>query len=301
VFPNVPFNILIAFVMASLLAVGAAILIDALDSTVRDPDEVARNLNTTVIGTLPAVRNWRRRMAPTLQAQQTMLLPGLEEQAASSFTESVRTLRNAILLSDFDNRVKTILVTSASPAEGKSTTAAHLAVANAEQGKRTLLIDGDLRRPSIHRKFGMTPTAGLVNVLLGEVEWQQVVIRPEAVPNLDIMPAGPPSRRASELIASGISEFLDTVYNEYDLVILDAPPLLGFSEPQLMGTCVDGVLIVARSGETNRKAIGSVVSTLQRLRVNILGLVLNEVKRDQSDSYYYYGAYGKYYAAKADS
>jgi capsular exopolysaccharide synthesis family protein len=297
VFPNIPFNLVIALVMSTLLAIAAAVLIDALDNTVRDPDEVARTLNTSVIGTLPAVRNWRRRIAPALQSQPAVALPGLEEQAVATFTESVRSLRNAILLADFDRRVKTILVTSASPAEGKSTTAAHLAVANAQQGKRTLIIDADLRRPSIHRKFGVNATAGLVNVLLGEVEWTQVIITPESIPNLEIMPAGPPSRRASELIASGISEFLDKVYGEYDLIIVDAPPLLGFSEPALMGTCTDGVLIVARAGETNRKAIASVVSTLQRLRVHVLGLVLNEVKRDQSDSYYYYGSYGKYYDA----
>lgn len=301
VFPNIQLNLLIAMLFSTLLAIGAVILVDMLDTTVRDPDEVARTLNTTVIGTLPAVRNWRKRIAPSLQDQGSLLLAGGDDQAVSTFAESVRTLRNAILLADFDRRVRTILVTSASPAEGKSTTAAHLAVAHAQQGKRTLLIDGDLRRPSIHRKFGFTPTAGLANVLLGEVEWQQVLVKFETIPSLDVMPAGPPSRRASELMGSGITEFLDKVSGEYDLIIVDAPPMLGFSEPLHMATCTDGVLIVARAGETNRKAINSVVTTLQRLRVNILGLVLNEVKRHHSDSYYYYNSYGKYYTASPEA
>jgi capsular exopolysaccharide synthesis family protein len=191
-----------------------------------------------------------------------------------------------------------MLVTSASPAEGKSTTAAYLAIAHAEQGKKTLLIDGDLRRPSVHRKFGFTANAGLSTVLLGEVEWEQVLVKTESVPDLDILPAGPPSRRASDLVRSEISELLERMAQDYDLVIVDAPPLLGFAEALQMSTCVDGVLVVARAGETNRKAISSVVTALNRLRVNVLGLVINEVRRDSSSSYYYYGNYGKYYNAE---
>ena len=176
--------------------------------------------------------------------------------------------------------------------------AAHLAIAHAEQGRKTLLIDADLRRPSIHRKFNFTPSAGLSSVLLREVQWPQVLFKPESTPDLDILAAGPPSRRASDLVGSNITELLEELSQGYDLVIVDAPPLLGFAEALQMSASVDGVLVVARAGETNRKAIGAVVSTLTRLRVNVLGLVLNEVKRDSSDGYYYYGNYGKYYRAE---
>jgi capsular exopolysaccharide synthesis family protein len=295
VFPNVPLNLALALLFSTLLAVGAAVLVDVLDNTVREPDEVARELNTPVVGTLPAVKNWRKHL------NNRVLLTGTTaDNAMSSFTESVRTLRNNILLADFDRRLRTILVTSASPAEGKSTTAAHIALAHAEQGKKTLLIDADLRRPSVHRKFGFNPTAGLSSVLLREVEWRQVLVKTDAEPDLDILPAGPPSRRAADLIGSGMQELLDDIAREYDLVIIDAPPLLGFAEPLQMATCADGVLIVARAGETSRKSIGSVVASLRRLNVNVVGLVLNEVKRDHSDSYYYYGYYGKYYSGQSD-
>ncbi len=148
----------------------------------------------------------------------------------------------------------------------------------------------------MHRKFGFNPNAGLSNVLLGEVEWRQVLVKMDGVPELDILPAGPPSRRASDLIGSSIQDLMDEVAQDYDLVIVDAPPLLGFAEPLQMATSADGVLIVARAGETNRRSIASVVTSLRRLQVNVVGLVLNEVKRDQSDSYYYYGYYGKYYS-----
>ena len=132
-------------------------------------------------------------------------------------------------------------------------------------------------------------------MLLGDAKWSQALFKPEHIGNLDILPAGPPSRRASHLAGGAISDLFDEIEQEYDLVIIDAPPLLGFAEALQMSSCADGVLVVARAGETNRRAVGIVVTTLRRLRVNVLGLVLNEVKRDSSDGYYQYGYVGKYY------
>jgi succinoglycan biosynthesis transport protein ExoP len=300
--PDVTLNTLLALVFSSLLAAAAAVLHDLLDDTVRSADDVSRALKVPMLGTLPAVKNWSKRLSLVITngglGKGALVSGSTDDRAIAAFTESVRTLRNSILLADFDRRLRTILVTSASPAEGKSTIAAHLAIAHAEQGKKTLLVDGDLRRPSVHRKFGFTAHAGLSSVLLGEVKWPQVLFKPEDLPDLDILPSGPSSHRASEMVGAGISDLLDEISQEYDLVILDAPPLLGFAEALQMSTAVDGVLVVARSGGTNRKAIASVVSTLNRLRVNVLGLVLNEVKRDSSEGYYHYGHYGKYYQAK---
>jgi len=193
--------------------------------------------------------------------------------------------------------MRSLLVTSASPSEGKSTTAAHLALTHAEQGRRTLLIDGDLRRPSVHRRFNIPANRGLSNVLTAECAWRELLVSPELVPDLHILPAGPPSRRASDLIGRGLEEVLTEATQEYDLVVLDAPPLLGFAEPLQMATIVDGVVVVTRAGQTSRKAVGSVLTTLRRLRANVLGVVLNEVHKEMSDSYYYYGHYSKYYAA----
>jgi capsular exopolysaccharide synthesis family protein len=173
-------------------------------------------------------------------------------------------------------------------------------VANAEQGKRTLLIDGDLRRPSVHRNFNLPSVVGLSNVLLGEIAWRAAVIPTEALPDLHILPAGPPSRRASDLVGRGLTEVLEEASSEYDLVILDAPPLLGFAEPLHMATAVDGVIVVARAGQTTRRAVASVLATLNRLRAKVVGLVLNEVHKELSESYYYYGYYRSYYRPKAE-
>ena len=133
-------------------------------------------------------------------------------------------------------------------------------MSHAQQGHRTLLIDGDLRRPSVHRRFDIPSALGLSNVLVSELPWQDAVVKLPNLPGLDVLPAGPTSRRAADLIGRGLQQMLEEASAEYDLVILDAPPLLGFAEPLQMATVVDGVLVVTRAGETSRKAVASVVA-----------------------------------------
>ncbi len=314
VFPRLWLNLLLAFLCASFLAVGAAILSDVLDNTVRDPDQVSRLMNTDVIGSLPAVKDWRRRLSTVGHHRPTTAIAPLNgttplvhaavpkevEQALSNYEEAIRTLRNSILLTDFDRRLRSILLTSASPSEGKSTVAAHLAATHASQHKRTLLIDGDLRRPSVHRLYQVPNSVGLSNVLLQQISWRDAVIRIDEPSGLDVLPAGPATRRASDLIGMGLADLIEEATRDYDLVVLDAPPLLGFAEPLQMATAVDGVIVVARAGDTSRKALGTVIGTLKRLRANLVGVVLNEVHREVSAGYYYYyGHYSKYYEKRA--
>jgi capsular exopolysaccharide synthesis family protein len=295
--PNIRLNALLAFLFSTLLAVGGAIIADMLNNTVRDPEQVSRTLATEVIGTLPVVKEWHGRAMLSGESGTTAMVPFSHTSGHSmnSFEEAVRTLRNSILLMDFDRRIRSLLVTSSAPSEGKSTAAAHLAMAHAQQGRRTLLIDGDLRRPSIHRRFGIASTAGLSNVLLSGTPWRSVLVRKEELPTLDILPVGPPSRRAADLVGAELSKLLEDATSEYDLVVLDSPPLLGFPEPLQMAAAVDGVIVVAVAGRTNRKALRSAVNTLKRLRANIVGIVLNEVRVDSSDNYYYYHYHPKYY------
>jgi capsular exopolysaccharide synthesis family protein len=224
------------------------------------------------------------------------------DQALSNYEEAIRTLRNSILLTDFDRRLRSVLLTSASPSEGKSTVAAHLAATHASQHKRTLLIDGDLRRPSVHRLYQVPNSVGLSNVLLQQISWRDAVIRMDDPQGLDVLPAGPSTRRASDLVGMGLAELIEEATREYDLVVLDAPPLLGFAEPLQMATVVDGVIVVARAGDTSRKALSSVITTLARLRANLVGVVLNEVHREVSAGYYYYyGHYSKYYKRPSEA
>ncbi len=298
VFPNLRLNVFLAFLCSTLLAVGFAVLTDVLDSSVRDPEQVANLFQTEVMGSLPMVKTWRRRLvsAVTNDNENTSLTPVEDvDRTASTFEEAVRTLRNSILLGSFDRQLKSLMVTSATPAEGKTTTAVHLAIAHAQQKHKTLLIDCDMRRPGVHNKLGLNPETGLVSVLQNGMEWRDKLMKFGQLEDLDILPTGPSSRRGADLIGRRLPEILEQAAGEYDLIIVDSPPILGFPEPLQMAAAVDGVIMVAKAGETDRKAVGSAITTLQRVRANILGVVLNSVTSTMSDSYRYYGYYGKYY------
>ena len=308
VYPNIKHNLFLAFFISILLAIGAVLLLDSLDSTLRDPEEASRFLGADVIGTLPLDRNLSP-LPKVAEAETAASMVGSEKngrgnryyRSISGFEEAVRTVRNTILLSDFEQRLRSIVLTSAQPGEGKTTTAVYLAIANAAHGKRTLLVDADLRRPSIHARFGLAPREGLSNVLTGELPWQDVVVPVEGRPNLTVLPSGPGSHRAADLIGPRLAELLDEFAKEYDLVILDSPPLLGFAECLQIADAADGVLIVARAGETRRKAVAAVVTTLQRLRTNVIGVVLNKVTQGTSEyGYSYYGRHRYEYNEKPE-
>ena len=303
VFPNVPLNATLAFLFSTLLAVGAAVMADVLDNTLRDPEQIQKGLKTEVVGSLPLVKHWRGRV-PQVVAALSSSTNGIKVRSRSSprlgqvaeFDEAVRTLRDSILLSDLDRRPHSLLITSAVPREGKTTCSVRLAIAHSLQKRRTLLIDADLRRPSVHTHVGISNDRGLSTVVGGEAEWREVLQKTAQYPDLDILPAGPASRRAADRLGSTLEKLLTEAEKDYDLVIVDSPPLLGFAEPLQMAAVVDGVVVIALVAQTNRDAVASVLSSLKRLKTNVIGVVLNEVHEDMSDRYYYYGYYGKYYS-----
>ena len=303
VFPNLKLNVLLAFLFSTLLSVGFAVLSDVLDNSVREPEQISNLFQLDVMGSLPLVKTWRRSLtaavggeaAPTALVRAEDAPPGELDRTVSTFEEAVRTLRNSILLGTFDRQLKSLMITSATPAEGKTTTAVHLAIAHAQQKHKTLLIDCDLRRPGVHSKLGINPETGLATVLQNGMQWREKLVRLVELPELDVLPTGYSSRRGADLIGRRLPEILEDAGREYDLIVVDSPPILGFPEPLQMAAAVDGVVMVAKAGSTNRKTVGSAISTLNRVRANIVGLVLNSVTSDMSDSYRYYGYYGKYY------
>jgi polysaccharide biosynthesis transport protein len=307
--PNIKLNVLLAFFFSSLLGVGAAALCDILDSSIRDPQQIASLFKTEVMGSLPMVKSWRLRLALANVTQDgTAALVRTGDRAGgesvNGFEEAVRTLRNSILLGTFDRRLKSIMLTSSAPAEGKTTTAVHLAIAHAQQKHKTLLVDCDLRRPGVHKKLRLDPETGLAAVLQNGMLWREKLVKIVELPDLDVLPTGHTSRRAADLIGANLPRILEEAAQDYDLIVVDAPPILGFSEPLQMAVAVDGVVVVAVAGQTNRKAVGAVLDVLQRVRANVVGLVLNEVTRDTSDTYHYHGYYGKYnhyYTPAADN
>jgi capsular exopolysaccharide synthesis family protein len=300
VFPKLKLNLILAFLLSTLLAAGIAVISDTLNNTVRDAAQVRTLLGIDVIGSLPRVKNWRGKLAVaanTSEPAESRALVKRERNhahATATFQEAVRTLRNSILLGSFGQQLRSLMVTSACPMEGKTTIAVHLALAHSQQQLKTLLIDCDFRRPSVHHRLGLSQGAGLAAVLQNGLHWQEKLITSESAPNLDVLPAGHGSRQAMDFIGRSLPQILDEAAEKYDLVVVDSPPVLGIPEPLQMATSVDGVVLVAKAGETNRKVLSSALGTLQRLRANVVGLVLNEVTKEMGDGYHYYDYSGYY-------
>ena len=133
-------------------------------------------------------------------------------------------------------------------------------------------------------------------MVVGETEWRDAIQKVEAYPDLDVLTAGAASRRAADRLGVVLDQMLVEAEREYDLIIVDAPPLLGFAEPLQMAAVVDGVVVITLAGQTNRRAVERVLSSLRRIRTNVIGVVLNDVREHMSDRYYNYGYYGKYYS-----
>jgi len=287
-------KVLLGFLVGLLLGLAGAFFLEYLDQTIKSSADVQRVVGVPVLAQIPydsklAVSgNGRSRHA-------VIVITSLDPDDPAA--EAYRALRTNVTFVGAEKPLQFILVTSAMPGEGKSTTAVHLASAHADQGKRTLIIDADLRRPSVHRKLDIQAKEGLSNVLLGDVTWRNAIIYPDGRPNLHVLLSGPPSRRASDLIGPMMADILEEAAKEYDLIVVDAPPVLGFAEAMQIARAVDGVVMLARAGKTNRKAVGTSLEILNRLRANIVGLVLNGVTKEHGDSYYYSGHYRKYYAA----
>jgi capsular exopolysaccharide synthesis family protein len=299
VFPNLTMNAILAFLFSTLLAVGLALLADVLDNTVRDPEDLQRTLKTEVVGSLPVVKHWRSRLLRvhmTAKGTTVLVKYGGHNAQEAAFEEAIRTLRDSILLSDLGRRPRSLLITSATPREGKTTAAVRLAIVHSQQKRKTLLIDGDLRRPGIHQRFGIPNDRGISTVIKGEAGWREALQKSEDYPDLDILTAGPASRSAADRLGSTLEKLFAEADPEYDLIVVDSPPLLGFAEPLQMAAIVDGVVVMTLAGQTNRNAVSSVISSLKRVKANIIGVALNEVRKDMSDRYYYYGYYGKYYS-----
>ncbi|MCZ2155513.1 MAG: polysaccharide biosynthesis tyrosine autokinase [Bryobacterales bacterium] len=295
--PNIPLNILLAAVFGLILAVGVAILFDTLDLSVRDPALVSVAVNSEVLGALPRVRN-ATRLIPTMIAdsagsERALIRSGdSSRRSIAAYQESIKTLSTSMTLADFDQRIRTIMITSASPSEGKSTVATAIAITHASKGNRVLLIDADLRRPSVADKLGLTRVNGLSEVCLKGVRWQEAVYRLPALPKLSVITAGQSNRRAIDHFSRVFADLLAESADEYDFVVVDTPPLLGFSEPLHLAALVDGVLMVAMAGSTNRRALQTCAAQLRRVGANILGVVINAATKENQAG----GAYQHYYS-----
>lgn len=197
-------------------------------------------------------------------------------------------MRTNIQFSAIDEDLKIIMVTSAGQGEGKSTTTINLAVAYAQAEKKVLIIDADLRKPTLHHSFQVANRQGLTNVLTGQSELSSVIVSSE-LNNLDLIPSGPIPPNPSEILASRrMTTLLEQLSDEYDMILIDSPPTLAVTDSQVIATRCDGVILVIDQGKVKREVALKAKANLEHVKARILGVVLNNVNRDNGDVYYYY-------------
>ena len=211
----------------------------------------------------------------------------VEKKPKSVSAEAYRSLRTNIQYSSFDNKYQTLVVTSANPGEGKSTVSGNLALVLAQGESKVLLVDCDMRRPSIHKTFKISNTYGISDLLVGNKKLESVANKYND--NLSIVPAGKIPPNPAEMLASkAMTAFLEEMKNYFDYIVLDTPPLQAVTDAQVLSTKVDGSLIVVRAGVTKKDAVHNAVSIIKKVKGNIIGTVLN-VAETKNDKYYYYG------------
>ncbi|HAT4252907.1 TPA: CpsD/CapB family tyrosine-protein kinase [Clostridium perfringens] len=211
----------------------------------------------------------------------------LENNSKTIVAESYRTLRTNIQYSSFDKPIKSIVITSSEPGEGKSTTSSNLALSFAQEGKKVILIDCDLRKPVLHKEFQISNSRGLSEFLIGNVEFSKVVYKHES--GLHVLPSGLVPPNPAEMLASMAMEHLLTQLEEkYDYIILDTPPVNAVTDSKILSTKVDGTILVVKYGYTKKDAVMEAVKGLRAVNSNIIGTVFNGEENKRGKYYHYY-------------
>ncbi len=292
--PNTPFkprtklNLILAVVAGLIVGCGGAFFVEHLNDKVESPEDIEGFLAKPFLGAVPLIAGRDGYQEVEERARIAELRP------ESTTAEAYKTLLAGIHYSPAANGIKTILVTSAGPSEGKTTTLTNLGISAARNGKRVLLVDSDLRRPTLHRIFALRKDAGFTDYLIGEASLDHV-LQETGIPNLSVIARGTSTPNPSGLISSDrMKDFTNLVKDKFDLVFFDSPPCTVVSDPLIIGTLVDAVVTVSQSGKFSRRMIGRGLDLLDGVKANVLGVVLNEVKERDHRYYYYYG-YSYYY------
>ncbi len=276
--PNKPLVILASTVAGFLVAFGLAFFVNFLDDSVKSQDDVENYLRLQFLGYIPNIKS----SSVVERDLQAHLHP------TSSAAEGFRTLRAAISLARNAEKLRNIAVSSTIPSEGKSLVASNFAIVTAQTGLRTLLVDADLRRPSIHKAFQLQSPVGLAAYLADRVKSVDEIVHTSDVPNLDVVCCGATPSNPSELISSKrMLQFLEEVSTRYDRVILDCPPVSAVADPLVVGAMCDGVIFVTKFNKIRREHALRSIQRIQDSGIHLVGLVLNDIDFEGKDSYYY--------------
>ncbi len=284
--PRVLLNTFLAMIVGLMLAVGTVFLIEALDDTIRGPDDITRTLKLPVLGLI--LRH---------EAQNGKLVT--IDQPRAPVAESFRSLRTNLQYASVDYPIRTLLVTSPSPSDGKTTIASNLGVVLAQSGRKVVLIDADLRRPRVHKVFNLSNRTGMSNIFVQSPLSLDGSLQKTETENLYIVPSGEMPPNPSELLGSGkMFEIINLIREQADVLIIDSPPIMAVTDSAVLAPRVDGVLLVVKPGVTKLAVAAQAVEQLSRVGANMLGVVLNEVDFSKS-RYSYYQYKGYYYSYSA--
>ena len=284
--PNLKLNMVLGALLGIALGMAWALLRTSLDKRIRSAEVVERMYDLSVIGTLP--------VDESLAAGDRSVIATSSARADNEhlrFAEALRELRTNIQFLHVDHPPKIIVLTSPLPGDGKSTVAANLALAIAESGKRVVLLDADLRRPTVAKTFGLPPTSGLTDVLVGNARIGEVLQQSALHRNLYLLPAGTVPPNPSELVGTHVMHELLQTLSEHAIVLVDAPPLLPVTDGAILAHQSDGAIVVVRAGRTHVDELGKALSNLEKAGATALGAVINRIpiKGSGSAGYGYYG------------
>ncbi|HTS13135.1 MAG TPA: polysaccharide biosynthesis tyrosine autokinase [Candidatus Limnocylindrales bacterium] len=318
--PRVALNLGLGLFLGLSVGIGAALLQEHFDNSLKTTEEVERILHLPALAMIPSVEslNGRGNHAGASNGDRTLngVRPAIAAAGAaaskangnggplphwyliddlapkySALTEAFRSLRTSVLLSAADCPPRSLLVSSAQPGEGKTTVSTNLAISLAQLGQRVLLVDGDLRRPSVHRAFGIRDSLGVVSYLTGQQDWRAAVEK-ISIANLDVLVSGPIPPNPAELLSSDrMKKLVAEALTEYKFVVIDSPPLLNVADSRILATLVEGVVLVIKGGETSRELARRAQMYASDVGARVIGVVLNNIDLHREEYSYYYQHY----------
>jgi capsular exopolysaccharide synthesis family protein len=285
-------NLMLGFVMGLIISIGVAFVMEYFDTSIKTIEDVEKSLKIPLLASVPSIRSDGK--DDEISSVKHKLIT--HSAPRSHISESYRSMRTNLQFASVDGEIKTVVVTSPAPREGKTLTASNLAIAQAQAGRKTLLLDTDLRRPMIHRLFNMEKKSGISRVLTDDLKLDDA-IKKSNIENLSIITSGPIPPNPSELLASDkMIGVLEELKKRFDKIVLDSPPLIAVTDPVVIGKEVDGMVFVVRSGKTTREIAEKSKENAEYAKIKLLGCVLNDVDvRSIYGSYNYYYYYYYYY------
>ncbi len=296
--PNLKANALFAIALGLLGGLGLAFLLDKLDNTVKSQEQIERTLGLSFLGILPSISEpgGKRALEKSDRGRDLYIYT----HPKSSVAECCRSIRTNLLFMSPDRPLRRILVTSSGPREGKTTTAISLGIVMAQSSNRVLLIDSDMRRPRLHRAFGVANEIGLSTAIVGEATLDDC-IRTTEIPGLSLLPCGPiPPNPAEMLHAERFKEILTSLGERFDLVIFDSPPVGAVADAAVLSTQVDSTLLVVKAGKTTQQMALRAVASLTSLNTPIAGAILNDLDLESREYGYYHYYQRGYYGEETD-